>query len=75
MFSSTTMASSTTRPMASTMASRVSVLMLKPMANSSVNVAISEIGMVTIGTSEARTERRKKMITSTTSTMASPMVW
>ena len=77
MFSSTTMptmASSTTRPMASTIASRVSVLMVKPIASSSVKVAISEIGMVTIGISEARSERRKKTITSTTSTIASPMV-
>ena len=31
--------------------------------------------MVTIGMSEARSERRKNTITSTTSTMASPMVW
>ena len=61
--------------MASTMASSVSVLIVKPMANSSVNVAISEIGMVTIGISDARIDRRKKMITSTTSRMASPMVW
>ena len=75
MFSSTTMASSTTRPMASTMASRVSVLMLKPSANSRVQVAISEIGMVTIGISDARKERRKNTITSTTSTIASTMVW
>ena len=75
MFSSTTMASSTTRPMASTMASSVSVLMLKPSANISVKVAISEIGMVTIGMIEARSERRKKKITSTTSTIASTMVW
>ena len=61
--------------MASTMASSVSVLIVKPMANSSVNVAISEIGMVTMGISEARSDRRKKMITSTTSRIASPMVW
>ena len=53
--------------MASTMASSVSVLMVKPIANISVKVAISEIGMVTIGISEARIERRKKTITSTTS--------
>ena len=53
--------------MASTMASSVSVLMVKPIANISVNVAISEIGMVTIGMIEARIERRKKKMTSTTS--------
>ena len=75
MFSSTTMASSTTRPMASTKASSVSVFTLKPSAYMMPKVVISEIGMVTIGMIEARIERRNTTITSTTSSTASKMVW
>ncbi len=56
------------------MASSVSVLMLKPNISISVNVAMSEIGIVTIGMMAARIERRKKTITSTTSRIASPIV-
>ena len=74
MFSSTTMASSTTRPMASTIASRVRVLTVKPKAYIRANAPISETGMVTIGMMVARRLRRKKKITSTTSTIASPIV-
>ena len=48
MFSSTTMASSTTRPMASTIASSVSVLMVKPNAYISANAPISDTGIVTM---------------------------
>ena len=71
MFSSITMASSTTRPMASTMASRVRVLIEKPSAQITKQVPISETGMVTIGTVTARGERRKNRITASTSTAAS----
>ena len=69
------MASSTTRPMASTMASSVSVLIEKPNAYISVQAPISDTGMVTMGIRLARRLRRNRKITSTTSTMASPMVW
>ena len=75
MFSSMTMASSTTSPIASTMASRVSVLMLNPKTNMIAKAPISDTGMVTSGISVARSERRKKKITSTTSTIASRIVW
>ncbi|MCY1529078.1 hypothetical protein D9M68_642060 [compost metagenome] len=75
MFSSTTIASSTTRPMASTMASRVSVLIEKPNRYISAQAPTSDTGMVTMGMMLARRLRRKKKITSTTRAMASPMVW
>ena len=68
------MASSTTRPIASTIASSVSVLMVKPKAYISANAPIRLTGIVTSGISVARSERRKTKITSTTSTTASPMV-
>ena len=73
-FSSTTMASSTTRPIASTIARSVSVLTLNPNANISAKVAISDTGIVTIGMIAARNERRKNRMTKTTSAMASPIV-
>ena len=74
MFSSMTIASSTTRPIASTIASSVSVLIVKPNAYISPNAPISDTGIVTIGISVARKLRRKKKITSTTSTIASAIV-
>ncbi len=74
MFSSTTIASSTTRPIASTIASSVNVLTVKPNAYISANAPTSDTGIVTIGMTVARRLRRKKKITSTTSTIASPMV-
>ena len=74
MFSSMTMASSTTRPIASTIARRVSVLIEKPKAYISANAPTRLTGMVTSGISVARNERRKKKITRTTSTTASAMV-
>ena len=40
-----------------------------------VKAPISETGMVTIGISVARSVRRKTKITSTTSTIASTIVW
>ena len=74
MFSSITIASSTTRPMASTMASSVSVLMEKPNSAITAKAPISEIGMVTIGMIVALSERRNRKMISTTSTIASPIV-
>jgi hypothetical protein len=74
MFSSTTIASSTTRPIASTIASSVSVLIVKPKAYISANEPTSDTGIVTSGISVARRLRRKKKITSTTSTTASAIV-
>ena len=74
MFSSMTMASSTTRPIASTIASSVSVLIVKPNTYISANAPTSDTGIVTIGMIVARRLRRKKKITSTTSRIASPMV-
>ena len=69
-----TMASSTTSPMASTSASKVSVLMEKPRRYISANAPISETGMVTSGIRVARTERKNRKMMNTTRTMASPMV-
>ena len=60
MFSSTTIASSTTSPIASTMPSSVSTLMVKPMIQMKKNAPISDTGMVTNGISVARNERRNK---------------
>ena len=54
MFSNTTMASSTTRPMAKTMPSRVSTLMEKPNAYITVKAAMMDTGMVMAGMSVAR---------------------
>ncbi len=75
MFSSMTIASSTTRPIASTIASSVSVLIVKPNTYISANAPISDTGIVTIGMTVARRLRRKKKITSTTSRTASAIVW
>ena len=74
MFSSTTMASSTTRPMASTRASSVSVLTVKPASAMSANAPIRLTGMVTRGMNEARMVRRKTNTTNATSTTASATV-
>ena len=74
MFSSTTMASSTTSPMASTSDSSVSVLMVKPAAAMMPKAPIRLTGIVTNGMIDARTVRRKTKTTSATSSMASAMV-
>lgn len=60
--------------MASTSDSSVSVLMVKPKAYITAKAPISETGMVTIGITTARSERRKRKMISTTSTTASAMV-
>ena len=75
MFSSTTMESSTTRPMASTSDSKVSVLMLNPAAAMSENTPIRLTGMVISGMIEARSVRRKRKTTRATSATASAVVW
>ena len=75
MFSSTTMASSTTRPMASTSASSVSVFTVNPASAISANAPTRLTGMVTRGMIDARIVRRKTNTTSATSTTASITVW
>ena len=74
MFSSITIASSTTRPIASTNASSVSVLIEKPKPHINASAPISAIGIVTNGTSVARQLRRNRKITNTTSAIASRIV-
>ncbi|MNO96108.1 hypothetical protein D3C76_877700 [compost metagenome] len=73
-FSTTTMASSTTRPMASTIASKVSRFRLKP--NSSIRPAAPSIdsGMATTAITTLRSEPRHSQMTSTTISMASTRV-
>ncbi len=70
-FSTTTMASSTRRPMASTMASMVSVLIEKPSAAITPKVPRSTTGTASVGMSVARMFWRNSSITRTTRTMAS----
>ena len=53
-FSSTTIASSTTMPIASTMPNSVSVLIEKPNSSMPANVPISDTGTASIGISVAR---------------------
>ncbi len=75
MFSTTTMASSTTMPMASTRANRVRVLIEKPVAFITARVPISETGMARMGITAARQVCRKTITTITTSTRASSRVF
>ncbi len=58
MFSTTTMASSTTRPVASTSASSVRMLIEKPATHIADSVPTSAIGTVIAGMKVTRTERR-----------------
>ncbi len=60
MFSSTMIASSTTMPIASTIASKVSRLMVKPISNIRNNAPTSDNGMVTAGISTLRSEPRNR---------------
>ena len=69
-FSSTTMASSTTSPIASTSPSSVSTLIEKPITAMAMKDATMETGMATAGMMVARTDRRKRKITPTTSASA-----
>ena len=74
MFSSMTMASSTTRPIANTNASKVSVLMVKPASAINAKVPIRLTGMVMMGMMDARKVRKNTKMTSATSNTASTMV-
>ena len=71
MFSTTTMASSTTRPVATTSASSVMTLIEKPTAQMAASVPISDTGMEIAGAMVARNERRKARMMRMTMTFAS----
>ncbi len=73
-FSTTTMASSTTMPMASTRPNSDRLLSEKPNAANRKNVPINDTGMATMGMIAARQVCRNRMTTSTTSTTASRIV-
>ncbi len=73
-FSTTTIASSTTMPMASTSPNNDSVLMEKPNASSTANVPMTETGTATRGMIDARHVCKNRMTTSTTSAIASSSV-
>ena len=73
-FSTTTMASSTSRPMASTIANMVSMLMEYPSADNTPNVPSSTTGTAMAGIMVARKFCKKIYITITTSSMASASV-
>ena len=75
MFSTTTMASSTTMPMASTRPNSDRLFSEKPKAAITAKVPTSETGMARIGIIAARQLCRKTITTSTTSTMASNRVF
>src|SRR5205085_5928517 len=69
-FSMTTMASSTTSPVANVMPKSVSVLMENPSSLMKVKVPTSETGMVMAGMSVLRQSCKKMKMTRMTSTMA-----
>ena len=73
-FSTTTIASSTTMPIASTSPNSDRLLSVKPNIAMKKNVPISDTGMATIGMMAARQVCRKRMTTSTTRMIASPIV-
>ena len=73
-FSITTMASSTTMPMASTRPNRVSRLIEKPSAYMPAKVPTSDTGIASTGISVARQFCRNTKTTSTTSSRASKKV-
>ena len=73
-FSRTTIASSTTMPMAITMAKSVRVLMPKPKSQRPANVPIRETGTAIIGINVARQLPRKRKTTRTTRMPASKSV-
>ena len=70
MFSMTTIASSTTSPVASVRPKSVSVLIEKPSTFINANVPISETGIVIAGISVVRQSCKNRKITITTSTIA-----
>ena len=73
--STTTMASSTTMPIASTKARSETMLSEKPSASMTAKVPISETGTAISGISVARTLPRNRKTTITTRTNASIRVW
>ena len=73
--STTTIASSTTMPMASTRPNIVSVLTEKPSIGKNMNVPMSDTGTVSSGISVARRLCRKMNTTSVTRMTASKKVW
>ena len=74
MFSSTTMASSTTKPIANTKANIVSVFTVKPNMAIKAKVPIKHTGIVTSGMIDARKVRKNKKITKATKMAASKIV-
>jgi hypothetical protein len=73
-FSSTTIASSTTNPVATVNAIRLRLSRLKPSRYMTPNVPSSAVTVATAGTSVARTLRRNALTTSTTSSTATMSV-
>ena len=73
-FSTTTMASSTTMPIASTSPNRLSALIEKPNRCITAKVPITDTGTASSGMIEARQVCRNRMTTSTTSRIASSSV-
>ena len=73
-FSTTTMASSTSRPMASTMANMVSMLMENPKSPSTAKVPRITTGTAMVGISVARMFPMNRYITRKTSRIASNRV-
>ena len=74
-FSTTTMASSTSRPMDSAMPNMVSVLIEKPKAASTPKVPNNTTGTAMVGMSVARAFCRNRNMTRNTSTTASNRVF
>ncbi|MNP76011.1 hypothetical protein D3C76_1731690 [compost metagenome] len=74
-FSTTTMASSTSRPMANTMPNIDKVLMVKPATARTPNVPSRTTGTVSVVMMVARRFCRNRNITRNTNTIASPRVW
>src|SRR5690349_21562398 len=74
-FSTTTIASSTTMPMASTNPNNESALMLKPSASITAKVPTSDTGTAASGIIDARQVCKKSSTTMTTSMSASTSVW
>ncbi len=75
MFSMTTIASSTTMPVARMMPKSVSVLIEKPISLTNANAPTSETGIVIAGMSVLRHVCRKTKMTSTTRMIASTSVF
>ena len=75
MFSIMTMASSTTSPTESTMASSVSRLIVNPAVCMMNTAPMSEIGIATTGMMSPRTEPRNRKITRTTMSSVSVSVF